>query len=153
MADDRVEFELVSPERLLLSEGVEMVVVPGTEGDFGVLPRHTPMISTLRPGVIRVFEKGAAKESIFVAGGFAEVTPERSVEIMGVCRGKTPKSPSVPGTTTISTSSDSKSRSGETSSNSTLSSAMGGSLLYSAQAASAAMRLALSITSSIVPSM
>ena len=77
MADDRVEFELVSPEQLLLSEMVEMVVVPGTEGDFGVLPQHTPMISTLRPGVIRVFEKGAAKESIFVAGGFAEVTPER----------------------------------------------------------------------------
>ncbi len=77
MADDRVEFELVSPERLLLSEEVEMVVVPGTEGDFGVLPRHTPMISTVRPGVIRVFEKGAVKESIFVAGGFAEVTPER----------------------------------------------------------------------------
>ncbi len=77
MADDRVEFELVSPERLLLSEAVEMVVVPGTEGDFGVLPRHTPMISTLRPGVIRVFEKGAVTESIFVAGGFAEVTPER----------------------------------------------------------------------------
>jgi F-type H+-transporting ATPase subunit epsilon len=77
MADDRVEFELVSPERLLLSEEVEMVVVPGTEGDFGVLPRHTPMISTVRPGVIRVFEKGTVKENIFVAGGFAEVTPER----------------------------------------------------------------------------
>ncbi len=77
MAEDRVEFELVSPERLLLSEEVEMVVVPGTEGDFGVLPRHTPMISTLRPGVIRVYEKDAVKESIFVAGGFAEVTPER----------------------------------------------------------------------------
>ena len=77
MAEGRVGFELVSPERLLLSEDVEMVVVPGTEGDFGVLPRHTPMISTVRPGVIRVFENGAAKESIFVAGGFAEVTPER----------------------------------------------------------------------------
>ena len=50
MADDKVGFELVSPERLLLSESVEMVVVPGSEGDFGVLPRHTPMISTVRPG-------------------------------------------------------------------------------------------------------
>lgn len=77
MAEGRVGFELVSPERLLLSEDVEMVVVPGAEGDFGVLPRHTPMISTVRPGVIRVFENGAVKESIFVAGGFAEVTPER----------------------------------------------------------------------------
>ena len=77
MADNKVGFELVSPERLLLSEDVEMVVVPGSEGDFGVLSRHTPMISTVRPGVIRVYEKGAVKESIFVAGGFAEVTPER----------------------------------------------------------------------------
>jgi F-type H+-transporting ATPase subunit epsilon len=77
MADDRIEFELVSPEHLLISERVEMVVVPGTEGDFGVLPRHTPMISTVRPGVIRVYEGGAVRESIFVAGGFAEVTPAR----------------------------------------------------------------------------
>lgn len=77
MPDTKVEFELVSPERLLLSEDVEMVVVPGIEGDFGVLPRHTPMISTVRPGIIQVFENGAVKDSIFVAGGFAEVTPER----------------------------------------------------------------------------
>jgi len=77
MASDKVEFELVSPERLLLSELVDMVVVPGAEGDFGVLPRHAPLISTLRPGVIRVFEGREVKERIFVAGGFAEVTPER----------------------------------------------------------------------------
>ena len=77
MAEGKVEFELVSPERLLLSEEVEMVVVPGEEGDFGVLIRHSPMISTLRPGVIQVHEGGAVKESIFVAGGFAEVTPAR----------------------------------------------------------------------------
>ncbi len=74
---DKVEFELVSPERLLLSEQVDMVVVPGAEGDFGVLPRHAPLISTLRPGVIRIFEGREVKERIFVAGGFAEVTPER----------------------------------------------------------------------------
>src|SRR3990172_3534807 len=77
MAEERVAFELVSPERLLLSEAVEMVVVPGAEGEFGVLPRHAPMISALRPGVIRVYEKGAVSERIFVAGGFAEVTPAR----------------------------------------------------------------------------
>ncbi len=77
MASDKVEFELVSPERLLLSDLVDMVVVPGSEGDFGVLPRHAPLISTLRPGVIRVFEGREVKERIFVAGGFAEVTPER----------------------------------------------------------------------------
>lgn len=77
MAEERVEFELVSPERLLLSEAVEMVVVPGAEGEFGVLPLHAPTVSGLRPGVIRVYEKGAVKERIFVAGGFAEVTPAR----------------------------------------------------------------------------
>jgi F-type H+-transporting ATPase subunit epsilon len=77
MASDKVEFELVSPERLLLSEQVDMVVVPGAEGDFGVLPRHAPLISTLRPGVIRIFEGREVKNRIFVAGGFAEVTSER----------------------------------------------------------------------------
>jgi F-type H+-transporting ATPase subunit epsilon len=77
MAADKVEFELVSPERLLLSQQVDMVVVPGAEGDFGVLPRHAPLISTLRPGIIRVFEGREVKERIFVAGGFAEVTAER----------------------------------------------------------------------------
>ena len=77
MASDKVEFELVSPERLILSQAVDMVVVPGAEGDFGVLPRHAPLISTLRPGVIRVFEGREVKNRIFVAGGFAEVTPER----------------------------------------------------------------------------
>jgi F-type H+-transporting ATPase subunit epsilon len=77
MAADKVEFELVSPERLLLSQQVDMVVVPGAEGDFGVLPRHAPLIATLRPGIIRVFEGREVKQRIFVAGGFAEVTPER----------------------------------------------------------------------------
>ncbi len=74
---NRVEFELVSPERLLKSEPVEMVVVPGTEGDFGVLPGHSLLIATVRPGVIDIHEGGQVSESIFVAGGFAEVSPER----------------------------------------------------------------------------
>lgn len=77
MADNAVQFELVSPEKLLLSEEVEMVVVPGSEGDFGVLPGHTPVISSVRPGIIHIFEGGAVKSRIFVAGGFAEVTGER----------------------------------------------------------------------------
>ncbi len=71
-----VEFELVSPEKLLKSEPVEMVVVPGTEGDFGVLPGHSLLIAAVRPGVIDIHEGGEVKESIFVAGGFAEVSPE-----------------------------------------------------------------------------
>ena len=73
---DQVHFELVSPERLELSTEVEMVVVPGSEGDFGVLPGHMPLISTIRPGVIYVFRDGKVSERIFVEGGFAEVTPE-----------------------------------------------------------------------------
>ncbi|MBI4184817.1 MAG: ATP synthase F1 subunit epsilon [Proteobacteria bacterium] len=74
---DRIAFELVSPERLLKSEPVEMVVVPGGEGDFGVLPQHAPLVSTVRQGLLRIYEGGQVKERIFVAGGFAEVTPER----------------------------------------------------------------------------
>ena len=74
---DKVTFELVSPERLLLSRPVDMVVVPGSEGDFGVLPRHAPVISAVRPGVIDVHEDGKVSERIFVGGGFAEVTGER----------------------------------------------------------------------------
>ncbi|MHA1563894.1 MAG: F0F1 ATP synthase subunit epsilon [Alphaproteobacteria bacterium] len=77
MSEGRVDFELVSPETLLLSEAVEMVVVPGDQGDFGVLPGHAPMISTIRAGVIHVFAGNAVQQRIFVAGGFAEVTPER----------------------------------------------------------------------------
>jgi len=74
---EQIEFELVSPERLLLARPVEMVVVPGTEGDFGALPGHAPFVSILRPGVIAVFDGGQVTERIFVAGGFAEVTAER----------------------------------------------------------------------------
>lgn len=74
---DMVDFELVSPERLLKSEAVEMVVVPGGDGDIGVLPGHSLLISTLRPGVIDIHEGGKVRESIFVGGGFCEVSPER----------------------------------------------------------------------------
>ncbi|MGE0096240.1 MAG: F0F1 ATP synthase subunit epsilon [Alphaproteobacteria bacterium] len=74
---DTFEFELVSPERLLLSERAEMVVVPGTEGNFGVLPGHSPFASTVRPDVIEIYENNKVKQRIFVGGGFAEVTSER----------------------------------------------------------------------------
>lgn len=77
MAEERVEFELVTPERLVISRGVDMVVVPGTEGDFGVLPGHTPMVSTVRPGVVNVYQGNEIVERMFVAGGFAEVTAAR----------------------------------------------------------------------------
>jgi F-type H+-transporting ATPase subunit epsilon len=74
---DRLQFELVTPERLLLSEMVEMVVVPGTEGNFGVLPGHAPLISSIRPGTIDIYEGQSVTRRIFVVSGTAEVTPER----------------------------------------------------------------------------
>lgn len=80
MADtpDTLQFELVSPERLLVSRDVGMVVVPGAEGDFGVLRDHAPLISTVRPGVIDIYDDGnTISDRIFVSGGFAEVTGER----------------------------------------------------------------------------
>jgi F-type H+-transporting ATPase subunit epsilon len=74
---ERLEFELVTPERLLVSEPVEMVVVPGTEGNFGVLPGHAPLISTIRPGMIEIYEGQRVTRRIFVVSGVAEVTAER----------------------------------------------------------------------------
>jgi F-type H+-transporting ATPase subunit epsilon len=74
---DQVQFELVTPERLLVSQAVDMVVVPGTEGNFGVLPGHSPLISTIRPGTIDIYDGRTVTERIFVVGGIAEVTPER----------------------------------------------------------------------------
>ncbi|MCW8915373.1 MAG: F0F1 ATP synthase subunit epsilon [Magnetovibrio sp.] len=74
---DVVEFELVSPQRLVKSQAVSMVVVPCSEGDIGVLPGHTPLIGTVRPGVVDIHDNGKVTESIFVSGGFVEVTPDR----------------------------------------------------------------------------
>jgi len=74
---DTFQLELVSPERLLLSRQVEMATIPAIEGEMGVLPGHSPMIVALRGGVIRVRENGAETERLFVAGGFAEVSPDR----------------------------------------------------------------------------
>lgn len=72
-----VQFELVTPERLIISTAVEMVVVPGSEGNFGVLPGHAPFISTIRPGTVDIYEGRTITQRIFVVGGIAEVTPER----------------------------------------------------------------------------
>lgn len=70
-----LHFELVTPERLVRSEEVHMVVVPGSEGDFGVLEGHAPFMSTLRNGDIAVYRTAAAEpERIAVEGGFAEVS-------------------------------------------------------------------------------
>ena len=71
---DMLNFEMVSPEKLLLSEEVNSVTVPGTEGDFTVFAQHAPVLSTMRPGVVDV-QKDSGEERIFVRGGFAEVNP------------------------------------------------------------------------------
>lgn len=73
---DTFTFELVSPERLLISEAAESVLVPGSEGDFQVLANHAPVLSTLRPGLLDVVLPGGKERRIFVRGGFAEVGPE-----------------------------------------------------------------------------
>ncbi|HEX3665096.1 MAG TPA: F0F1 ATP synthase subunit epsilon [Rhizomicrobium sp.] len=75
---DKISFDVVSPERLLISDEADMVTVPGSEGDFGVLAGHMPLISTLRPGVIDI--KGGVVSGdtrFFVLGGFAEVNPTK----------------------------------------------------------------------------
>ena len=70
-----LHFELVTPARLVLSEDVHLVVVPGTEGEFGVLEGHAPFTTTIKDGTIRVWRTaGGAPEDIVVRGGFAEVS-------------------------------------------------------------------------------
>jgi F-type H+-transporting ATPase subunit epsilon len=81
MADDKVAFELVAPERLLASVDADMVVVPGEQGDFGVLPNHAPLLSLLRPGVISIYQGDRVDQRVFVAGGFAEVN-ERGCTVL-----------------------------------------------------------------------
>lgn len=71
---DKLRFNLVSPEREIMSADVDQVDVPGTEGMFGVLPNHAPFMSALAPGVVRV-RNGAVETRIFVRGGFADITP------------------------------------------------------------------------------
>src|ERR1700744_4263440 len=74
ITDKTFKFELVSPERILASEEVGMVVVPGGDGDFGVLAEHAPLVSTIRPGVVAVYMPSGEVKKIFVSGGFADVT-------------------------------------------------------------------------------
>ena len=74
---EKVQFELVTPSHIMMEGEVDMVVVPGAAGDFGVLPGHAPLLSTLRPGVVDVYENDTVSERVFVAGGFAEVAEDR----------------------------------------------------------------------------
>ena len=72
---DAFKFELVSPERLLVSGDVEQVVVPGAEGEMTVLAHHAPLLTTLRPGLLDIGYPGGEHKRYFVRGGFAEVSP------------------------------------------------------------------------------
>nr|WP_294557473.1 hypothetical protein [uncultured Rhodopila sp.] len=72
-----VSLEIVSPEKLPLSRPVDMVVIPGAEGDIGVLDGHTPMIATLRGGRIALYRGDKLADRSFVDGGFSEAPPER----------------------------------------------------------------------------
>ena len=72
---DKLHFALVSPEREMFNGEVDHVVVPGSEGEFGVMPNHAPVMSVIKPGALRVID-GGVERRIFVTGGFADVTPE-----------------------------------------------------------------------------
>jgi F-type H+-transporting ATPase subunit epsilon len=72
-----ITLEIISPERLLLSRPVDMVVIPGTEGDLGILPGHSKLITGLRGGLVDLYQNNKITDRFFVSGGFAEVTEDR----------------------------------------------------------------------------
>ncbi len=72
-----IALEILSPEKLLLARDVDMVVIPGTEGDLGVLPGHSRLITGLRGGLVDIYVNNQITDRFFVSGGFAEVTEER----------------------------------------------------------------------------
>ncbi|MBA3813574.1 MAG: ATP synthase F1 subunit epsilon [Alphaproteobacteria bacterium] len=77
-----LRFSLVSPEKILFDQDVTMVVVPGSEGDIGVLPEQAPLLTLLRPGVVSVYEGEKVFFKFFVEGGFCEITPERCTALV-----------------------------------------------------------------------
>ena len=79
---ETLSFTLISPEKVLFNRDVSMVVIPGLEGDIGVLPHHAPLLTLLRPGVIIIYDGAKILVRIFVDGGFSEVTPERCVALV-----------------------------------------------------------------------
>jgi F-type H+-transporting ATPase subunit epsilon len=75
---EKINFDLVSPERLLLSQAVDMVTIPGSEGDMGVMAGHMPLVSTLRAGMINMLNDGT-ETRFFIMGGFAEINAEKVI--------------------------------------------------------------------------
>ena len=78
--ESTISFDLVSPEQLIFDDKVGMIIVPGKEGDIGVLPGHSKLLSSLRPGRVLVFgESKNLLKSFFVSGGFVEINPEKCI--------------------------------------------------------------------------
>lgn len=73
---DKIQLEVITPERLALREAVDEVVVPGVSGEFGILPDHTPLISQVKTGVL-IYRIGSEKKQMHVSGGFVEVMPDK----------------------------------------------------------------------------
>ena len=76
---ETTQFELVTPARVLVQQDVEMVTIPGSEGLFGVLPRHAPVLANLKQGRVDIYENGAVTSSFMIDGGLADVTVEKVV--------------------------------------------------------------------------
>lgn len=85
MSNARIAFELVSPESLVISEQVEMVVIPGAEGDMGILPKHAATVTTLRPGLIDIYKNHKIEKRIFVSSGFANIHEEGCTVLAEEC--------------------------------------------------------------------
>ena len=78
--DNKIAFDLVSPEKLLFNDEVGMIIIPGKDGDIGVLPGHSKLLSSLRPGRIMVYGEGKKLlKSFFVSGGFVEINPQKCI--------------------------------------------------------------------------
>lgn len=73
---DKVQFTIISPEQVVFKDAIDMVVIPGENGDFGVLPHHAALISNLRPGLITIYQDHKITQQIFTTGGFVQVQPQ-----------------------------------------------------------------------------
>jgi F-type H+-transporting ATPase subunit epsilon len=82
---DKVVFTLVSPEQLIFSQPVDMVVIPGEKGDFGVLPHHAALIAVLRAGLVHIYEQNNIIQQIFISGGFANVNEQGCTVLSEEC--------------------------------------------------------------------
>ena len=77
--ENTISFDLVSPENLIFSDNVSMIIVPGKEGDIGVLPKHSSLLSSLRPGRLMIYNNKQLIKNFFVSGGFVEINPEKCI--------------------------------------------------------------------------